>query len=174
MQPDRTQYHTPLEMCTQALGIHNDAKPSDFNGLAEVVVLKIAFLKKLVEDYLFSEFAKADSTTREVKRKDAKGVSARNGPNHSAHNGPGYLTRSAHDGADEFHQYGKMNSISYLKERERFLYNAYGSGELRLILTVRREFSSLGWATQNPFSCNHSLTYHPVDFQRMYSSSLNS
>ena len=59
-QPDRTQYHTPPEMCTQALGIHDDARILDFDGHAEVVVLNIDVLKKLVEDDFFSEFAKPD------------------------------------------------------------------------------------------------------------------
>lgn len=59
-QPDKTQYHTPPEMCTQALGIHDDAKILDFDGHAEVVVPNIDVLKKLVEDDFFSEFAKPD------------------------------------------------------------------------------------------------------------------
>ena len=54
------QYHTPPEMSTQALGIHDDAKTLDFDGHAEVVVPSIDVLKKLVEDDFFSAFAKPD------------------------------------------------------------------------------------------------------------------
>ena len=47
-------------MCTQALGIHDDASILDFDGHAEVVVPNIDVLRKLVEDNFFSEFAKPD------------------------------------------------------------------------------------------------------------------
>ena len=47
-------------MCTQALGIHDDANILDFDGHAEVVVPNIDVLRKLVEDNFFSEFAKPD------------------------------------------------------------------------------------------------------------------
>ena len=57
---DKTQYHTPPEMCTQALGIHDDAHILDFDGHAEVVVPNIDVLKKLVEDDFFAGFAKPD------------------------------------------------------------------------------------------------------------------
>ena len=59
-QPDMTQYHTPPEMCAQALGIHDDAKILDFDGHAEVVIPSIEVVKKLVEDNFFSEFATPD------------------------------------------------------------------------------------------------------------------
>ncbi|KAI9707981.1 MAG: hypothetical protein M1820_004400 [Bogoriella megaspora] len=55
-----TQYHTPPEMCAQALGIHDDAKILDFDGHAEVVVPNIDVLKALVEDNFFAAFAKPD------------------------------------------------------------------------------------------------------------------
>lgn len=60
LRPDKTQYHTPPEMSTQALGIYDDAKILDFDGHAEVVVPNIDVLKKLVEDNFFSAFAKPD------------------------------------------------------------------------------------------------------------------
>ena len=47
-------------MCTQALGIHDDAHILDFDGHAEVVVPNIDVLKTLVEDGFFAEFAKPD------------------------------------------------------------------------------------------------------------------
>ena len=47
-------------MCTQALGIHDDANVLDFDGHAEVVVPNIDVLKKLVEDNFFGEFATPD------------------------------------------------------------------------------------------------------------------
>ena len=47
-------------MCTQALGIHDDANILDFDGHAEVVVPNIDVLKKLVEDNFFAEFATPD------------------------------------------------------------------------------------------------------------------
>ena len=47
-------------MCTQALGIHDDASILDFDGHAEVVVPNIDVLRKLVEDNFFSEFAMPD------------------------------------------------------------------------------------------------------------------
>ena len=59
-QPDKTQYHTPPEMSTQALGIHDDAKILDFDGHAEIVVPNTDVLKKLVEDNFFAELAKPD------------------------------------------------------------------------------------------------------------------
>ena len=59
-QPDKIQYHTLPEMCTQALGIHDDAKILDFEGHAEVVIPNIDVLKKLVEDCFLSEFATPD------------------------------------------------------------------------------------------------------------------
>lgn len=57
---DKTQYHTPPEMGTQAVGIHDDAKTLDFDGHAEVVVPNIDVLKKMVEDDFFSQFAQPD------------------------------------------------------------------------------------------------------------------
>ena len=47
-------------MCTQALGIHDDASILDFDGHAEVVVPDIDVLKRLVEDDFFSAFATPD------------------------------------------------------------------------------------------------------------------
>lgn len=60
IKSDQTQYHTPPEMCAQAVGIHDDAKTVEFDGHAEIVVPNIDVLKKLVEDSFFSEFAAPD------------------------------------------------------------------------------------------------------------------
>ena len=60
LDPDKTQYHTPPELCAQALGVHDDASILDFDGHAEVVVPDIGVLKKLVEDSFFEEFARPD------------------------------------------------------------------------------------------------------------------
>ena len=59
-QPDTAQYHTPPEMCAEALGIHDDAKSLNFDGHAEIVVPNMDVLRKLVEDEFFSKFAKSD------------------------------------------------------------------------------------------------------------------
>lgn len=58
--PDEIQYHTPPELCTQALGVHDDAKVLEFDGHAEVVVPDIGVLKKLVDENFFAEFARPD------------------------------------------------------------------------------------------------------------------
>ena len=47
-------------MCTQALGIHDEANFLDFDGHAEVVVPNTDVLKKLVEDSFYAELAKPD------------------------------------------------------------------------------------------------------------------
>ena len=47
-------------MCSQALGIHDDAGILDFDGHAEVVVPNVDVLKRLVEDDFFSAFARPD------------------------------------------------------------------------------------------------------------------
>ena len=56
----RKQYHTPPEMSTETLGIHDGAGTLEFNGHAEIVVPSLDVLKKLVQDNFFSEFAKPD------------------------------------------------------------------------------------------------------------------
>jgi prephenate dehydrogenase len=47
-------------MSAQSLGIHDDAKILDSDGHAEVVVLSIEVLKKLVEDKFFADSATPD------------------------------------------------------------------------------------------------------------------
>ena len=58
--PNKTQYHTPPELYTQALGTHANANILDFDGHAELVFPNIDLLKKLVGDNFFEEFAKLD------------------------------------------------------------------------------------------------------------------
>ncbi|TVY55834.1 Dehydratase aurZ, partial [Lachnellula suecica] len=55
-----TQYHSPPEMATQALGIHDEAGILEFDGHAEIVVSGIEVLRGLVEDDFFREFAVPD------------------------------------------------------------------------------------------------------------------
>jgi len=55
-----TQYHSPPEIASQALGIHDDSGNLDFDGHAEVVVPNIDVLRKLVEDNFFAKFATPD------------------------------------------------------------------------------------------------------------------
>ena len=58
--PNKTQYHTPSELYTQALGIHGDPHTLNFDGHAELIFPNIDVLKKLVEGSFFEEFAKLD------------------------------------------------------------------------------------------------------------------
>jgi hypothetical protein len=54
------KYHTPPEITSRGLGIHDTAGILDFDGVAEVTVENLDILRKLVEDNFFSEFATPD------------------------------------------------------------------------------------------------------------------
>ncbi|CAG8955829.1 hypothetical protein HYFRA_00011698 [Hymenoscyphus fraxineus] len=55
-----TQFHSPPELTSASLGIHDDAKILDFDGHAEVVVPNIDVLRQLVKDNFFADHATPD------------------------------------------------------------------------------------------------------------------